>query len=149
MSFRQLSVFVLAAMFFAVAALRGETVKSLDGLYSLTNWRADDGMPNGDVHSVCRARDGFLWLATNEALVRFDGVQFTPLKLLPGDKKETILSVFEETPGTLLVTGPGNRIFRVRGWTVSVHPMSVAIVSPVGQSVPGMVEMKGFKMYHL
>jgi ligand-binding sensor domain-containing protein len=42
----------------------------------LQAWQSEDGLPHQLVNSVLQDRQGFIWLATETALVRFDGVQF-------------------------------------------------------------------------
>jgi diguanylate cyclase (GGDEF)-like protein len=45
--------------------------------YSHQNWQAREGLPQNSIHAMIQSRDGYLWLGTQEGLVRFDGVQFT------------------------------------------------------------------------
>src|SRR6266849_1389532 len=40
-------------------------------------WSADNGLPQNIVRAICQTPDGYLWLATFDGLVRFDGVRFT------------------------------------------------------------------------
>ncbi len=40
-------------------------------------WTSDSGLPQNSVTAILQARDGYLWLGTQEGLVRFDGVRFT------------------------------------------------------------------------
>ena len=40
-------------------------------------WDLHRGFPYFAIHALHQTRDGYLWLATDEGLVRFDGVQFT------------------------------------------------------------------------
>ena len=51
---------------------------NLLGGYSLTSWTDGDGVPLGTVYSIGQDRDGYLWIATDAGLLRFDGVRFTP-----------------------------------------------------------------------
>lgn len=44
--------------------------------YVLRTLTAKDGLPNNVVSSVCQTDDGYLWLGTQEGLVRFDGRDF-------------------------------------------------------------------------
>ncbi|MGY0612581.1 diguanylate cyclase [Luteimonas sp. A501] len=44
--------------------------------YAVTRWNADDGLPHGQVHAIGQDGDGFLWVATWEGTVRFDGRDF-------------------------------------------------------------------------
>jgi len=68
-------------------------------------WTTEQGLPENDVRSVVQTRDGYLWLATEEGLVRFDGVYFKVF-----DKTNTeainnnyIKCLFEDSQGILWV----------------------------------------------
>jgi ligand-binding sensor domain-containing protein len=78
--------------------------------YSVASWGHKDGLPSTFIYSVVQTRDGFLWLGTDDGLVRFDGVQFTrsrpvmPNGELPGQVR--VLHVSRQ--GELLLgTGTG------------------------------------------
>src|SRR6185436_16588250 len=45
--------------------------------YAADHWRTADGLPQASVGAVAQTSDGYIWLATEEGLVRFDGVRFT------------------------------------------------------------------------
>jgi signal transduction histidine kinase/ligand-binding sensor domain-containing protein len=40
-------------------------------------WQSEAGLPENSVLSIAQTPDGYLWLGTEEGLVRFDGVRFT------------------------------------------------------------------------
>jgi signal transduction histidine kinase/ligand-binding sensor domain-containing protein len=44
--------------------------------YVLESWDPEDGLPSSRVVDVEQTSDGYLWLATYDGLVRFDGVRF-------------------------------------------------------------------------
>lgn len=44
--------------------------------YVHQKWGTNDGLPQSTVHSIVQTRDGYLWIATQEGLVRFDGHRF-------------------------------------------------------------------------
>lgn len=44
--------------------------------YSVRNWQAQDGLPQITVAAIAQTLDGYLWLGTQEGLVRFDGIRF-------------------------------------------------------------------------
>ena len=46
-------------------------------------WQSEDGLPGNVVRSVAQAADGYLWVATAEGLVRFDGVRFSGFEMEP------------------------------------------------------------------
>jgi signal transduction histidine kinase/ligand-binding sensor domain-containing protein len=39
-------------------------------------WSTEEGLPQSSVHSIAQTPDGYLWLATEGGLVRFDGIAF-------------------------------------------------------------------------
>jgi signal transduction histidine kinase/ligand-binding sensor domain-containing protein len=47
------------------------------GQYFFDSWTTDNGLPQNSVNSILQTRDGFLWLATGDGLVRYDGARFT------------------------------------------------------------------------
>jgi PAS domain S-box-containing protein len=44
--------------------------------YVHDSWDSAHGLPHNTVYSVVQTGDGYIWLATEEGLVRFDGVRF-------------------------------------------------------------------------
>ncbi|HTI69424.1 MAG TPA: two-component regulator propeller domain-containing protein, partial [Candidatus Limnocylindria bacterium] len=45
--------------------------------FVVQNWTVDDGLPQNSVLGITQTPDGYLWFATYNGLVRFDGVKFT------------------------------------------------------------------------
>src|SRR5579864_2926669 len=48
-------------------------------------WQAEQGLPQNAAQAIAQTPDGYLWLATQEGLVRFDGVRLTVF-----DRKTTL-----------------------------------------------------------
>jgi ligand-binding sensor domain-containing protein len=40
------------------------------------SWTTEEGLPQNSVHAILQTPDGFLWIATEAGLARFDGVSF-------------------------------------------------------------------------
>ncbi len=47
------------------------------GQYTWNNWSGNQGLPQNSVLAIAQTPDGYLWLGTEEGLVRFDGMAFT------------------------------------------------------------------------
>jgi len=57
-------------------------------------WRLDDGLPDNSVTGVAQTPDGYLWLATESGLARFDGVRFQNIALpIPSGRTRPIIRV--------------------------------------------------------
>jgi signal transduction histidine kinase/ligand-binding sensor domain-containing protein len=46
--------------------------------YGHSAWRVQDGFLNAGVYRITQTADGYLWIGTQNGLVRFDGVRFVP-----------------------------------------------------------------------
>lgn len=40
-------------------------------------WGEEEGLPQGSINAIAQTADGYVWLGTQEGLVRFDGIKFT------------------------------------------------------------------------
>lgn len=73
--------------------------------YTHEVWQTDHGLPQNSINAIQQTRDGFLWLATQEGLVRFDGVQFTVFDKsnTPQIRNNHIVSLCTDTNGVLWI----------------------------------------------
>jgi signal transduction histidine kinase/ligand-binding sensor domain-containing protein len=71
--------------------------------YRFDHWTADNGLPQNSVRDIIQTRDGYLWLATLDGLVRFDGVRFTVFNKSnsPGIIINRFLQLYEDGQGDL------------------------------------------------
>lgn len=61
----------------AIVARAGPEAVPVSEDYDLRTWDTDDGLPENTVTGIAQTPDGYLWLATENGLARFDGVRFT------------------------------------------------------------------------
>lgn len=68
-------------------------------------WTADNGLPYNGISDLLQTRDGYLWLATNDGLVRYDGVRFTTFNVgnTQGIRSNRFRSLFEDRMGNLWI----------------------------------------------
>jgi C4-dicarboxylate-specific signal transduction histidine kinase/ligand-binding sensor domain-containing protein len=72
--------------------------------YGHTAWRVQDGVFTGAPSAITQTADGYMWIGTENGVVRFDGVRFTPWK--PGRNElpsSDILDVLGARDGSLWV----------------------------------------------
>src|SRR5215472_16814227 len=48
--------------------------------YVHDRWGTEQGFPKGPVYAITQTNDGYLWIGTDEGLVRFDGWNFLLIK---------------------------------------------------------------------
>ena len=76
--------------------------------FVLRSWQVEDGLPHNTVNALLQTSDGYLWLATNDGLARFDGVHFTVFGFQEGLPSLRALTLLEDRSGALWVgTGQG------------------------------------------
>lgn len=93
----------LAAVAIAVAATMSVAQQARSSgteRYLVRSWHSEDGLPSNIVRAVAQADDGYLWLATAEGVVRFDGVRF---------------SRFEEESDAMFAQRPPRTLFALDG----------------------------------
>jgi signal transduction histidine kinase len=72
--------------------------------YIHDRWQSENGFPGGAVHAIVQSSDGYLWIAAEKGLVRFDGVTFR-LFVPPGTTST------RDTPVVSLVADAGEGIW--------------------------------------
>lgn len=78
--------------------------------YVHDQWTSETGLPQNVVNAVYQGRDGYLWIATQEGLARFDGVQFHiyDKDTAPGLRENHLWSLGEDTNGDIWVGTNGS-----------------------------------------
>ncbi len=73
--------------------------------YAHTAWTYRDGFVQGAVNAITQTPDGYLWLATQAGVIRFDGVRAVPLPVPPGQQlpSTTIGALLSTRDGTLWI----------------------------------------------
>jgi signal transduction histidine kinase/ligand-binding sensor domain-containing protein len=82
--------------------------------YRYDVWTADSGLPQNVVRGVYQAPDGFLWVATFDGLVHFDGVHFTVFNKsnTPGIESNRFGTMYGDRSGDLWLNTEGGGLTR-------------------------------------
>jgi signal transduction histidine kinase/ligand-binding sensor domain-containing protein len=76
--------------------------------YIHQGWQATQGLPQNSVLALAQTSEGYLWLGTEEGLVRFDGVRFVVFdKRTPGLTNNQILSLLADGQQNLWIGTAG------------------------------------------
>ncbi len=72
--------------------------------YVRERWTTRSGLPEGGVHAIAQTPDGYLWIGTDNGLVRFDGFNFSPVgSASPVLQNDPILGLITDSDGVLWV----------------------------------------------
>ncbi|MBT1705494.1 sensor histidine kinase [Chryseosolibacter indicus] len=64
--------------------------------FSFYNYTTLDGLPSNEIYDIYRDRRGFLWFATDNGVVKFDGKEMQTLHVKDGLPDPVIFSFFED-----------------------------------------------------
>ncbi len=121
----------------APPALALDTARTLTQ-YQRRSWGTESGLPCSNVLSITQASDGYLWLGTEEGVVRFDGVrsQVFDRKKDPESGSNVIYSVREDPlrPGEL-VLGTASGLGRLVAGRMQAFPSAASPTSQPGRLI--------------
>ena len=115
---------VLAATAWSSPARALDPDRRISQYVSQTWKQAEDGLPQNMVAAMAQTPDGYLWLASQEGLVRFDGVRFTVFDahnakaIVTGDLDALVV----DHDGVLFIGTRGGGLVRYDAETFSVVP---------------------------
>jgi diguanylate cyclase (GGDEF)-like protein len=98
--------------------------------YGFRSYGVEHGLRNLAVDALAQDRDGFLWVATEQGLFRFDGTRFQALPLGSGDGEPDVTRLAGDPEGGLWALGPRS-LFRIEGGQATAVPLG---------PVPGQVD---------
>lgn len=77
----------------------------LDSTLVRQSWSTDDGLPQNSVHAILQTHDGFLWIATEGGLARFDGLNFRVFQQAgePAFTSDDVCCLSEDTRNALWI----------------------------------------------
>jgi len=87
------------------AAPGGATPGAGAGGLGLTfrSWQREQGLPQNSVQALVQTRDGYLWIGSDDGVVRFDGVRFVSFGLREGLRSGPVRTLFEDSHGALWI----------------------------------------------
>lgn len=93
--------------------------------YQVDVWQREDGLPQNSVTTIKQTADGYLWLGTQDGLVRFDGIRFHLFDQnnTPAIKNSRIVQLFEDRQNSLWIGTEQGGIVRFRAGEFTSYAM--------------------------
>jgi diguanylate cyclase (GGDEF)-like protein len=91
----------------------------------LSVWTSASGLPQATIDAMVQTADGYLWVGTEEGLVRFDGMRFvvSDRQNAPALRSPFISSLYEAPDKTLWIGTYGGGVARLRNGRIEAfHP---------------------------
>jgi diguanylate cyclase (GGDEF)-like protein/PAS domain S-box-containing protein len=106
-------------------ALAVDPARTLDQNVIRT-WGVDQGLPQGTVYAVAQTADGYMWAATQEGFVRFDGTEFLTYDkaAMPQIHNNMTLDLLSARDGSLYAATNGGGVVHVQGRRISSYEVA-------------------------
>lgn len=117
MFFRSLILLALLLVSYpAVQSAGSEPIpRPESGRYGIDYWREAEGLAQSRIRAIIQTRDGYLWLGTDNGVVRFNGASFTSYTVETGSLKDNeVWSILEDDQGGLWIGTYGGGLTLLR-----------------------------------
>lgn len=66
-------------------------------------WQKEQGLPQGHIRALAQTQDGYVWIGSDDQVIRFDGLRFVPFGVQEGFKWGQVSAMLEDSRGALWV----------------------------------------------
>ncbi len=115
----------------------GGTPVSSPAPFLIRSWQTDQGLPNNTINAIAQTRDGYLWMGTDNGLVRFDGVRCKGFGLQDGLGSLHISALLEDSRGDLWIGTAGGGLSRLANGSIETFTVTDGLV---GNSIHALLE---------
>ncbi len=100
--------------------------------YQFDSWNTDNGLPQNSVNAILQTKNGYLWLATSDGLVRYDGVRFSVFNKgnTNGILSNRFSTLFEDREGSLWAGTEDAGLTRYHNGTFNTYAANEGIPEP-------------------
>lgn len=109
-------VYALLSISFLLAQASGDVNPGGEPQYIHRVWQAEDGLRSPVTRTITQSEDGYLWLATEEGLVRFDGARFTEFetKTVRETLSRWIVALIQTRDGSIWTSSSNGGLSRLK-----------------------------------
>jgi ligand-binding sensor domain-containing protein/signal transduction histidine kinase len=121
----------------AQAQITGERLeRTVPEAFGHQAWSSENGLPQNSVHQILQTRDGYIWIATEGGVARFNGIQFSIVNQEsdPAFTSNDTCCLTEDQSGALWI-GTSDGLLRYMGGTFRRFTTNDGLPSPVIQSL--------------
>ena len=108
-------VFVIF-LFLGIFGLFGQTRTFYEHGHEIEHYTLQDGLQSNHVGGIIQSKDGYLWFATQNGFIRYDGIAFKTYtlnkELITYTTKDHLSQIFEDRDKTIWITTLGGGIIK-------------------------------------
>lgn len=94
------------------------------------SWSTENGLPQNSVHQIFQSNDGYIWIATEDGIARFDGIDFKIFnhENVPAFTSSDTCCIVEDAHGALWI-GTSDGLVQYAKDTFRHYPLTDVVVS--------------------
>src|SRR5665213_1350531 len=113
------------------------------------SWSTENGLPQNSVHQIFQSSDGYIWIATEDGIARFDGIDF---KVFNHENTAAFTSsdtccIVEDAAGALWI-GTSDGLVEYAKGTFRHYPLSDVVLSFATDDKGNLVALTGNNLLH-
>jgi len=97
-------------------------LKGQNSIYPFKNYTADDGLPSNECHRILQDKKGYIWIATDRGLCRYDGYTFKRYGRSYGLTDVAVMNMQMDIDENIWMTTISKNIFKYNVKTDSIEP---------------------------
>jgi signal transduction histidine kinase/ligand-binding sensor domain-containing protein len=114
------------------------TIRASHAQYGFERWTLDNGLPENEIRGITQTPDGYVWIATFNGLLRFDGLQFTTFnKTTPKLSSSQFGSILQGRDGDLWIDSVDNGLVRYHNGVFRPYTSQDGLVGEVVNGLTG------------
>lgn len=86
------------------------------------NYSTDDGLPSPEVHDIIQDQRGYIWIATDSGVSRFDGYQFKNFAAEEGLKNNVVFHLQEDAFGRIWMQTMSGNLYYYQQDSIHTYP---------------------------
>lgn len=97
-------------------------LKGQNSIYPFKNYTSDDGLPSNECHRILQDKKGYIWIATDRGLCRYDGYTFKQYGRSQGLTDVTVMNMQLDKDENIWMTTNSKNVFIYNANTDSIAP---------------------------
>jgi signal transduction histidine kinase/ligand-binding sensor domain-containing protein len=125
------------------------TVQTLSQDWAYINYNDQNILPSSEVYQMHQDKSGFIWIATDNGVVRFDGADFITFNKSNGLADAVVFGIHEDVTGNLYFRGFTGAISTYQRGEMKAYPYNSKIKKIIGSSLISSLIADSLGILHL
>lgn len=118
---------IIMCLFMFISPFKTGFPAPLKSAVNFINYTIKDGLPSAETYDIIQDRKGFIWVATDNGVAKFDGVTFTRFTKNDGLTDNTVFKIHEDKKGRIWFVTLNRKLCFIENDIIKVYPFNKEI----------------------